>query len=350
MPPRLSDDAFDAGRDGAIGTILAGRACPPLDFLDRFPHEWPTVGGSPNIAAEKNALRLYRQETLERALKAWEWQAQRSKSAFEDIEPGSRIYRSRTLRAHLLALRWASAPSSPAWLRDFLRDWLRLYWALELLACVDRPFGPQSMRCGARSAGHALEPLQGDYALSLELGLPFRWQKPWKFKGPQNKAPEGELARQLRALCPSETMDDEVTIAIDTADGKSNDLLAGAMESLPKWGTLAPTHYYRTSQGVAVWVENQEGGNTVGISAMGCDGGGEPWCIGPSPAVWAGKERPWRQKPYRLWCEQPPLDDGILQAGGEVAGGLLPIETHPLPADEVLYHVRHGEVGLELLA
>jgi hypothetical protein len=334
---RLSDNDFDTARDDAINAILAGRPCPPLDFLSRFPHEWPTIGGSPNIAAEKNALRLYRQDTLERTLKAWEWQAERSKAAFEDIEPGSRIYRSRTLRAHLLAYRWASAPSSPVWLRDFLHDWLRLYWTLEVLASVERPFGFQSVRCGARSSGHPLDPVQSDFALTLAIGKPFRWVKPFKYKGPQNKAPEGDLSRQLLALAP------EIQTS---AIGAVRDSVSTSVRDAPKWGTIAPTHYYRTSHGVAVWIESQEGGNTVGISAAGCDEGGEPWCIGPSPAVWAGKERAWRQKPYRLHCLQ---DDQRLIAGGEVSGAPLSDETHVLPQGDILYHVRHGATGLELL-
>lgn len=342
---RLSDNEYDKLRDTAIFAALKTGDPGNLDWTFRAGHDWPTKGGSPNIAVEINALRLFRPETRELALEKWQWQAERSKVAFEDIEYGSRIYRSRTLRAHLLALRWctqhgvdvkdkrrAAVINKSVDLTNFLLDWLKLYWTLELLSYVYLKHGPQSMRIGARSAGHPLHPTQSDYAHALAAQVPFQWVKPWRYLGPHNKSPEGNLSRQIEAL-KSEI--EASWIGLNSVDN----LIASA----PKWGSLVITHYYRTENGLATWVEEQSGGNTVGIAAAGCNNGEEPWCIGPSPQVWAGKERTWRQKPYHLWCY---YHDDSLFAGGNVANTYLPKESHSFPTGKFLYHVLHYSNGL----
>jgi hypothetical protein len=224
-------------------------------------------------------------------------------------------------------------------LAGFLFDWLRLYWILELLSTVYLKHGPQSMRIGARSAGHPLHPIQSDYALALATEHRFDWIKPWRFLGPQNRKAEGNLSRQIKMLeqealasCPAE-------IEIDIGLGNIGNLIS----SIPKWGSLVATHYYATEKGIAVWIEKQSGGNTVGITAAGCNVNEEPWCIGPSPKVWAGKERAWRQKPYHLICE---MKNGFLNAYGEVAGKPIPEESHSLPLGTLPYHVIHDSNGL----
>jgi len=330
---RLSNAAYNEHKDRAFFAALRTGDPGPLAWAGGAGHTWPNRGGSENIAAEVAALRLFRPETRERGLASWASWVERSPTGFEGIEPGSRIYRSRTLAAHLLAFRWALREGHAEMLA-FLRDWLRLYWTLELLGAVDRPHGPQSLRVGARSAGHPLHPIQSDFALAMATGKPFKFTKPWKFLGPQNREAEGNLARQLKLLQPEI---DRSSLAVRNAS------LESRLRDAAPWGTLAPAHYYRTARGVAVWVDQQEGGNTVGISAMGCDAGGEPWCIGPSPQVSAGNERRWRQKAYHLRCR---LDGSVLRAGGDVAGGPIAEEEHPLPAGEPIYHVIHDAGGL----
>lgn len=210
--------------------------------------------GSPNMRALA-LVGLWHPATREGALASLRNGALLDRTiGFEKEEPGSRIYGTWTLMGYLLAYRWAMTfkPADTALddVREYLSDWLRLWFSLRRLSMIVLSDGPFSLRCGARSQGTFGRTL-ADYADSIAFSVPWEWRgKPQ----PDRYLAESDEVRTFNAL----------TKEIKEHVG-SHTVPAG----FPSWPTIAPTHYLKTSTGSAVWCERADiNRNTPGISFM----------------------------------------------------------------------------------
>lgn len=296
--------------------------------------------GSPNIRALASACGLWHPETREVALASW-----RRAAALEEAqgfmleEPGSRIYRGWHLLGRLFALRWAlSHPEEPA-LRVYLTRWLTLYWTVEALASVELDDGCRSLWCGPRSQG-AFDRLISDYPLTLALGRPWKWhQKPHPL--PDQSWKKGDDILGFDALrFEIDFSSEAIRDAWQSSEGGSRRLIVHSLVSAaPKWPTIAPTVFRRTTEGLAVWCERSDiNGNTPGIAAM----------------IWRPSGMETAPRPSRAHVRQKRVPQEILRSGDvlhfrQSAPGTAEEYDLALPGGELLYEVRHGAGGLAMI-
>lgn len=311
-----------------VESILA-RVSPKGDWpkfhstLPRFPDHFDF--GSPNIRAMASVCALHHPSTVDLGVVSWLRAAKLEREiGFELEEPGSRIYRSWTLMARLLGFRWSQAHTHVELLAYFTR-WLDLYWTLEFLAAVDLPDGIMSLRCGARSQG-TFDRLKSDYALSIALDKPWKWRK----KPHPLSDSAWKKSHEIIAF-------DALRSEIEKSSKKTS--IVGVLSSDASIPTIAPTIYYRTAEGLAVWCERADiNGNTPGISAM----------------VWANGVLKTAPSPSRAHIRQKRVPQHIERLGSTLhfrqeAPGIEEELELELPSGAVIYEVRHGNKGIERL-
>lgn len=296
-----------------------------LDLFNRYPKFNETAinnGGSSNHPALNCGVGLCHTSTRDEAIEGWKRAAEMESSTigFELNEPGSRLdYKTWSLIARLIGYRELGAE----WCDGYFDKWLRLYTGLELLSTVVLEDGPFSLRCGARSQG-VFDRTKADYFITKVT-----YEK-WSWRSKPHPLPD-----------KSRQKSDEI-VAIDNLS-EVIDQINTDDENLPNWPTLNPTHYYKTTGGLAVWCERADlNSNTPGISAMVYYFGEKRLVTAPSPS-----RDHLRQKkvPQMVHFYEK---DKILHFEQSHPGRAERLDI-PLPSGDLVYHIYHGPNGLETI-
>ncbi len=289
--------------------------------------------GSVNIKSLASGCGLWHRETRDAARQSWLNAAMLQRTiGFEMEEPGTRLlYASWTLEGHLLGYRYALAAGDTE-LINYFSSWLALWWKSRQLSMLVLPDGPMSLRCGARSQGVYNRTI-ADYADSIAFSIP------WKWRAKPHSLPDQYLRTSDEAIA-FDNLKQEIKASWSSAERFE-------FES-GKWPIIAPMNYYRTSQGLAVWCEKADvNGNTPGISAMISYDGADNLTCCPNPP---DRHAPNSHKRQMMVPQSISYDAGNrVLSFTQSAPGIPENRRVKLPGGELVYHVRHGENGLEAI-
>lgn len=333
------------GRDKEIDTYC--RSVGAKDWRELF-DKYPKFnseraildGASSNHPALNCAVGLCHSFTREESNEAWKRAAEMESSTigFELNEPGSRIYKTWSLISRLIGYR----ELGPEWNNRYFEKWLRMYVAVELLSTITLHDGPFSLRCGARSQG-VFDRTKSDYFISKVMTHRVATNWNWRWRTKPHPLPDQAWKKSDEAVCIDSLYDIYKGIA-----GYSNEFdfrhffpVKSIVEICPSWSTMNPTHFYRTTEGLAVWCERADlNSNTPGISAMVYYFDERRLVTAPSPS-----RDHIRQKKV---SQQIHFDESnrLLHFEQSYPGRPETLDI-PLPSGDLVYHIYHGPNGLE---
>jgi hypothetical protein len=363
------------------GELVKKEGEPTLDWpalYSQLPHFREEINwGSPNQRALTDGIGVIDPRTRPLALQFLADAARLERTqGFELEEPGSRIYRAWSANGRLISLAWAlkhpgqklyvDEQGAVVTLDGYLRDWFHLLWAKMALSECATKFGPRSLDTGARSQGvFGRNKLDYAYVIAMQREGEWTWQTkndpaPDRFWG-EEPADEVAVFRSLSGVLQESAAAVRTIVAGGLNGGAARDLAALA----PRWPTLCTTWYMRTSRGVAAWIDNPDlapdesdavNTNTPSVGAFGLEEGlAEPWSL-PRPSRDHIREKTVTisiepsDAQSRSWPRESSAGaPAKLHLSISVDGRPPQEDTQDLPGGDLLYMVKHGPAGLEIV-
>jgi hypothetical protein len=354
----VSDRAIAAYLDGAAEDHGFADFATLYRSMPRFVRFAEGKGGkSANHPAMSAGLGLFHPDTRDMALEDWEAAAtlELGGVGFELNEPGSRLnYGSWSLAGRLLLARflYREVPTDDYKVKRLLpyaKYWLQTWLQRAALAgthvAEGAPF--RALTCGSRSGGFT-GLIYADVAAAIGLRLSLRWSRdPAKGYPPfWKRSPEVRIFQAL-----ARELQEHGAAARASQLGRFK---------LWEFRSAAETWYLRTSEGVAVWLDdieapadNDDAGNsnTRAIAAMVhlyADRDVFPEVYTLPPAAEAAvhiRSKAVHERVTTVWVGTRPVALEYEQGGA----ARLMRTRQDLPKGEIVYLIRHGRNGWEVV-